>query len=335
MSAELHAGDWVEVRSAEEILATLDGEGCLDALPFMPEMLQYCGKRFQVFKSAHKTCNTLGGGGIRRMTDAVHLEGARCDGESHGGCGAGCMIFWKTAWLKRVSPETKVDFVGSMSSKHGRPQCDVEALHRATRATSGTEPGTEERYRCQATDLGRATTTGKWWDLRLYARDLTSGNVRLWDLVRYGMLAGFNMIMRLGRGRLRTYPSIRGLAGDRTPHAALNLQPGDWVEVRSKDEIMRTLNSKHRNRGLLFDVEMLLFCGKTFRVLRRVERLIDDRTGKMTELRNPCFILEGATCGGCLSENRMFCPRSIYPYWHEVWLKRIEPKGARPWSKKV
>ena len=56
----LRAGDWVEVRSAAEILATLDERGRLDALPFMPEMLQYCGRRFRVFKSAHKTCDTLG-----------------------------------------------------------------------------------------------------------------------------------------------------------------------------------------------------------------------------------------------------------------------------------
>ena len=37
----LRAGDWVEVRSKEEILATLDENGRLEDLPFMPQMLQY------------------------------------------------------------------------------------------------------------------------------------------------------------------------------------------------------------------------------------------------------------------------------------------------------
>ena len=83
--------------SAEEILATLDSEGGVDGLPFMAEMLQYCGRRFRVFKSAHKSCNTLGGGGIRRMPDAVFLEDLRCDGQAHGGCQAGCLLFWKKA----------------------------------------------------------------------------------------------------------------------------------------------------------------------------------------------------------------------------------------------
>ena len=40
------AGDTVEVRSAEEILNTLDEQGALDGMPFMPEMFEYCGKRF-------------------------------------------------------------------------------------------------------------------------------------------------------------------------------------------------------------------------------------------------------------------------------------------------
>jgi hypothetical protein len=69
----LHAGELVEVRSEPEILATLDAEGRLDGLPFMPEMLQYCGQRFRVFKSAHKTCDTIEKTGGRRMRNAVHL----------------------------------------------------------------------------------------------------------------------------------------------------------------------------------------------------------------------------------------------------------------------
>src|SRR5262245_52431475 len=96
--SRLKAGEWVEVRSAEEILATLDDRQCLDDLPFMPEMLQYCGKRFRVFKSAHKTCDTVERWTVmRRMTSAVHLEGLRCDGGAHDGCQAGCLLFWKDA----------------------------------------------------------------------------------------------------------------------------------------------------------------------------------------------------------------------------------------------
>ena len=55
----LQAGDWVEVRSKEEILRSLDRNGRLEALPFMPQMFEYCGRRFKMYKRAHKTCDTI------------------------------------------------------------------------------------------------------------------------------------------------------------------------------------------------------------------------------------------------------------------------------------
>lgn len=98
----LRAGELVEVLSEQEILKTLDEQGRLGALPFMPEMLQYCSRRFRVFKRADKTCVRVEMSGNRWMRDAVHLEGVRCNGRSHGGFEAACLIFWNEAWLRRV-----------------------------------------------------------------------------------------------------------------------------------------------------------------------------------------------------------------------------------------
>ena len=100
-------GDWVEVRSKGEILGTLDKNGRLDGLPFMPQMFKYCGQRFQVYKRAHKTCDVVGGRYVaRRLPDRVHLN-LRCDGQAHGGCQANCLIFWKMAWLKPIAAGEK------------------------------------------------------------------------------------------------------------------------------------------------------------------------------------------------------------------------------------
>jgi hypothetical protein len=90
----LRAGDWVEVRSKEEILATLDKNGRLQELPFMPQMFEYCGKRFRIFKRAHKTCDTVNPVAGRRVPGGIHLD-LRCDGKAYGGCQASCLIFWK------------------------------------------------------------------------------------------------------------------------------------------------------------------------------------------------------------------------------------------------
>ena len=101
-TSNLKAGDWVEVRSKKEILETLDSKGQLDGMPFMPEMFAFCGQRFRVYKRAHKTCDTVFPVRGRRVEGAVHLE-TRCDGQSHGGCQAGCLLFWKEAWLKPMA----------------------------------------------------------------------------------------------------------------------------------------------------------------------------------------------------------------------------------------
>src|SRR5437879_2607594 len=164
---KLSAGDWVEVRSKEEILRTLDSHGQLDGMPFMPEMFAFCGRRFRVHKRAHKTCDTIFPVRSRWVDRAVHLE-TRCDGQGHGGCQAECLIFWKDAWLKRV------DGAGERSQNpligiSGTTEASVWA-HAQTTDNNG-----PARYVCQATQLPYATTSLTWWDLRQYVEDYRSG----------------------------------------------------------------------------------------------------------------------------------------------------------------
>jgi hypothetical protein len=81
---DLRPGEMVRVRSAPEILSTLDERGALDNLPFMPEMVRYCGQTFSVTKSADKTCSP--DHGLRRMSNTVSLSNVRCDRSGQGGC---------------------------------------------------------------------------------------------------------------------------------------------------------------------------------------------------------------------------------------------------------
>src|SRR5439155_12269818 len=90
-----------------------------------------------------------------------------------------------------------------------------------------------------------------------------------------------------------------------------------------------TLTTDNKNRGLLFGAEMVPYCGGTYRVLKRVTKIINEKTGEMQEMKNPCYILDSVTCQSRYSECRMFCPRSIYPYWREIWLERVEQKKPR------
>jgi hypothetical protein len=77
------------------------------------------------------------------------------------------------------------------------------------------------------------------------------------------------------------------------------------------------------NRGMRWDAEMAPYCGGTYQVLKRVTKIINEKTGKMQEMKAPCIILDSVVCQARYSECRLFCPRSIYPYWREIWLERI------------
>jgi hypothetical protein len=331
----LRAGELVEVRSEDDILRTLDSRGMLESLPFMPEMLKFCGKRFKVYKRADKACDTIQWKHLRRMENAVHLEVLRCNGEAHGGCQAGCLLYWKEAWLERVAdaPSSPVS-VGSVSAAvpeapAGRPSRTRETLMEATRV----EPAesSDEIYSCQATELLRATTAPlPWWELGQYARDVRSGNAGVLPVLR-GLLVGFFNKFQQANVRFvpgfrvihggKTYPFVEGKLTKESPPGDLNLQPGEIVEVKTRDEIFETLDARDRNRGLRFDAEMLKYCGRRAKVLRRVNQIIDEQTGKMLRISSDCIILKGVVCTG---DYHRSCPRSIYPYWREIWLKRVE-----------
>src|SRR5690349_10795275 len=171
----LRVGDWVEIRSKEEILRTLDSEGQLEGLPFMPEMFQFCGRSFRVYKSAHKTCDTATLTGGRWLPNGIHLD-LRCDGSAHGGCQAACLIFWKEAWLK-----PKADATGMGAHRVARPlqpssspaACSERHVWTATRSGDETADG---RYFCQATELPRYTSRLRWWNPSQYLQDYRSGN---------------------------------------------------------------------------------------------------------------------------------------------------------------
>lgn len=317
----LVAGEAVEVRSEAEILCTLDAAGKLEGLPFMPEMLQFCGTRTQVYRRANKTCDTVNKNMARRMENTVHLESLRCDGSGHGQCEAGCLLYWKEAWLKRPAASPRAGTTPHTSAP-------LVQLTRAglTALCSNIEADGETRYRCQATELPGAGARLEWWEPGQYFRELTTRNIGLGTFLKAMAISWFNAIQRW-RGGL-PYPYVEGFIEGKTPDVRLDLEPGEFVRVRSIDEIRSTLSVHQRNRGLWFDVEMVPYCGGEYRVQRRVNRIIDERTGRIMTWPGDCIVLDGVVCNGCLSRNRLFCTRAITPYWREIWLERVVSAGA-------
>jgi hypothetical protein len=344
---DLRVGNWVEVKSKEEILQTLDENSQLEGLPFMPEMLQFCGQRFQVFKRAHKTCDMPSGLHARRMTNAVHLSGLRCDGRAHGGCDAGCLVFWKEAWLKRVGQEAPAPSAAPTPVRANEPRCTEAGIAAGAYRTGGSGSSQEPTYVCQSTALRAATAPLPWWDPRQYLEDFVSGNVGLSRMLAAFAFFLYQSVAEAGLGlgaamrwlydtlqRIRggaVYPLRNGHIprGAPTPSAKLDLEPGELVRVRDYSAILGTLNQDWHNRGMYFDSEMVPFCEGTYRVLRRVEKIIDDSTGKLMRLKNEAIILDDVLCEARWAKGRHFCSRSHYPYWREIWLERAEKPLGR------
>jgi hypothetical protein len=343
---ELRVGDWIEVRSREEILRTLGGDGRLDGMPFMPEMLQYCGRKFRVHKAAHKTCDytTPYPFRMRRLQRTVHLE-TRCDGSAHGGCQAGCLLYWKDSWLRPAEYDHRSESGASSASpaqEGSATACSEETLWKRTSVTN--DDGTRT-YTCQATEIQGATAPLAWWDIRQYFQDYWSGNVSLGRIVSALTYSAYYYLSESGIGvgrpmrwlfntfhwvwRGPRWPRTLGLLPEdaKTPAASLNLQPGEWVRIKPHDEILRTVTAKNMNRGMFWDAELVPYCGGTYQVLKRVDKTIDEKTGRLLEMKTPCIILDSVVCQARYSDYRMLCPKGMYSYWREIWLERVDAPG--------
>jgi len=304
----LRPGEWVQVRSFAEISATLDDQGRFDGLPFMPEMLRHCGKRYRVFRRVEKIHHYFGPTAhhLRRLQDAVLLDELRCDGTSHGGCQSGCQLIWKEAWL-----------VPGDSAEVTAPASEAAnaLLNAYTKVRSADG---EERYACQMTELPSATARLSWRDPRHYWRELLSGNIRPGPFIAAVALALFNSAQRKLGGAEAPYrePTDRKTS----PKETLDLVPGEIVRVKTRPKIEQTLNSVSKNRGLWFDREMHRFCGGEFRVASVVRTIVDEASGKLLTMGSACIILQGVSATG---EYLGLCPQNELIFWHEIWLERV------------
>jgi len=325
----LRVGDRVRVRDADTILATLDADGRLDGLPFMPEMWGHLGRTLVVDAVVHRTCDTVKTGGTsgttRGMENVVHLAGVRCDGSAHGGCQARCLVYWKEAWLEHL-PSPRPGTAPVSGPRPGLPALLVDA------AAAPTSTADEPAWSCQATQLLEASTFLSTRRAGPWLADVVARNARPRDAVVGLAVLVFNKwqgfcerlprALRIHGGQ--TWPWFEP-TGERRRDDLLGLEPGDMVEIRSQAEIEATLDRKGAVRGLRFSAEMLPYCGTRARVLGRVERIIDEKTGRMLALRD-CIILDGVWCQGTY---RALCRRKIYTYWRETWLRRVdEPPGT-------
>jgi len=308
----LRAGDAVRVRSPDEILATLDADGTLDGVPFMPEMVDTCGRTFHVMRRVEKTC--VDGYPMRCFpgNDVVILDSPRCDGGGHDGCKHGCRVFWKNAWLAPVEADAHVEVPDADASARlrARLRVKVDARH----------------YFCQSTELYRATQafegSRRLLTVRIALREVRAGDL---SVPRAIALLSRWVVQRWLR-RFGIDERLRGHQ-QQTLNPPLGLNAGDRVRVKARAAVAETLNEHMRNRGLGICYEMTRCCGRKAEVRYRVDRLIDERTGVMRDISNTVTLKnvnrsrilgEECLCKGQLGD----CPRGELMYWRESWLEK-------------
>lgn len=300
----LFPGDLVEVKSPGEILATLDADGTIDKLPFMPEMIEHCGKRFRVSRRVVKICTSGAGSSMRafRSDDVVFLDGLRCSGVEHDGCQKGCMIFWREAWLRKV--DDTAFSPSAVSEGREKLRARLKTLH---------GPKT---YFCQASELLKAAEPlPRRERFTKCFSDIWARNCSVPEMAR--RIATW-LVWRIRRVFFGVY--ARG-TNKSTPIESLNLEPGELVEVKPMESIIQTLNQTAHNRGLWFSPDMRLLCGKRRKVERRIDKIVVDGTGEMRQLHNTVY-LEGSMCG-CPHVAFGGCSRCEFVYWREIWLRRV------------
>jgi hypothetical protein len=145
-----------------------------------------------------------------------------------------------------------------------------------------------------------------------------------WHLQKHGLLSTIRRIPAvLSRQALRSLGFERTKPSNQVqvlPDEVLHLRPGELVEVKSWDEIRKTLDSTGRNRGLSFMAEMQEYCGRKLRVYKRVERMRVENTVLEVRRVSNTVLLEGAVCQG----SGLRCDRSCSYFWKEAWLKRVD-----------
>jgi hypothetical protein len=99
------------------------------------------------------------------------------------------------------------------------------------------------------------------------------------------------------------------------------LKSGDWVRVRSIEEIQASLNHWRQLKGCAFMPEMAQYCETTQRVLKPMQRFVDERD-LIVKRTSGIILLEGVMCQGTANFGR--CDRSCLFFWREEWLEKID-----------
>jgi hypothetical protein len=105
----LQENELVQVRSEQEILATLDENWKHYGLSVEREMFRFCGGTYRVSHRVKKAVSEHTGKMIKFKNECIVLEGVMCrglDNRSRLFCQRAALYYWREMWLRRVGDST-------------------------------------------------------------------------------------------------------------------------------------------------------------------------------------------------------------------------------------
>jgi len=110
---------------------------------------------------------------------------------------------------------------------------------------------------------------------------------------------------------------------ERAGERHMKLRAGDWVEVKSKKEILRTLDTKGQLEGMPFMPQMFQYCGQRLKVYKPAHKTCDTvnpiRGRRVSNAVHLDLRSDGEVYGGCQAACLIF--------WKTAWLKPVSETG--------
>lgn len=132
---------------------------------------------------------------------------------------------------------------------------------------------------------------------------------------------------------LNIVPSVPNLPLNRDKKPSLRMKisedmnQGDWVKVRSFNEIQAGLNSWRQLKGCTFMTEMAEYCGSIQSVYKVMETFVDERDYTLKKSKG-IILLNGVMCGGTAEFGK--CDRACLHFWRKEWLEKIDEPESVP-----
>jgi len=224
----------------------------------------------------------------------------------------------KRETMGQYARERVVNVLGwEHQSKHFLNAYDLALRKNGARPITG--PSEIETYPCQLLGLPAISesTVGLrmplLFHLKLMVKRRMTPKQRVMWKNRMRKVGALLTLRRPRTGRRRLIPAPTA--------GATKYIPGDVVQIKDVEAIKSTLDLDARLRGCSFMPEMERFCGTTHRVLKPVERFLDERDYRVKKTSG-ILLLEGVMCEGTAEFGP--CDRSCFFFWRQEWVERVE-----------